>query len=203
MPTPDDAPSVALTEKILAQALPLAAIEGWTPLVYRKACDQAGVSLSEAALALPNGSDSLVPALLDLQISKISTTLKALPLGEMKIRERVTKGVEIWLDLLSEHPEALRKALDWLAVRPLASRSLPALIWSVADAIWTGIGDDATGFTYASKRTTLSAVITSTLAVWRKNADDKTVWMAFLDRRIEDVMAFEKFKASVKFPRFA
>lgn len=203
MPTPENAPSVALTEKILAHALPLAAEQGWTPRVYQKSCEAAGITEAEAAMALPYGSDSLVPALFDLQISKLSASLGELPLDEMRIRERVTKGVEIWLDLLSEHPEASRKALDWLAVRPLASRSLPALIWSVADAIWTGIGDDATGFTYASKRTTLSAVVTSTLAVWRKHADEKTVWMAFLDRRIEDVMAFEKFKASVKFPRFA
>ncbi len=203
MPTPDHAPSAALVEKILAEALPLAASAGWTETVYRQACAAAGVLPADAAYALPKGIESLVPAYLEFLREELDTALKQEPLGEMRIREKVTRGVEIWFDKLSEHPRASVRALDWAGVRPMSPASLPKQIWNVADAIWSGIGDDSTGFTFASKRTTLSAVLTSTLAVWRQAPEDKAEWKGFLDRRIEDVMAFEKFKASIKFPLFA
>lgn len=203
MPTPDNAPSAVIAEKILASAMPFAAVNGWTDRIFQQAIADAKCSRADAALAFPGGSDTLVPTYFDLTLDKLNKNIAALPLDEMRIRERVTQGVELWLDELSLHPEAVRKALDWTAVRPLSAHSTPSIIWSVADAIWKGIGDESSGFTFVSKRTTLSAVITSTLAVWRKHADDKQEWKAFLDRRIEDVMAFEKLKAGFKVPRFA
>lgn len=203
MPTPELAPSAVIAEKIIASALPLAAVEGWTLSVFEKAVIAAGVTEGEAALAFPGGPETLVPVYFDTQLNSLKAEIAALPLEDMRIRERVTKGVELWLDGLSAHPVAARKALDWCAVHPLSNHSVPSIVWSVADAIWKGIGDESSGFTFVSKRTTLSAVITSTLAVWRKHADEKPEWKAFLDRRIEDVMAFEKFKAGIKVPRFA
>ena len=57
-------------------------------------------------------------------------------------------------------------------------------------------GDTSTDFNHYTKRMTLGAVYGSTLLVW---LDDKSEgWSdtaAFLDRRIDDVMRFEKFKA--------
>ena len=203
MPTPELAPSAVIAEKIIASALPLAAIEGWTVSVYEKAVNAAGMTEAEAALAFPGGPQTIVPVFFDIRLKALQTQISQLPLDEMRIRERVTSGVELWIDGLSDYPAAARKALDWCAVHPLSNHSLPSIVWSVADAIWKGIGDESSGFTFVSKRTTLSAVMTSTLAVWRKHADEKSEWKAFLDRRIEDVMAFEKFKASVKVPRFA
>ena len=71
------------------------------------------------------------------------------------------------------------------------------MIWQVADAVWTGLGDTSTGFYLYVKRTILSGVIASTLAVWRKSESDEAEWSAFLDRRIADVMAFEKVQGRV------
>ncbi|RYG35696.1 MAG: COQ9 family protein, partial [Burkholderiales bacterium] len=47
-----------------------------------------------------------------------------------------------------------------------------------------------------TKRTTLSAVLGSTLAAW-VGTDDEAEIDAFLDRRIENVMQFEKLKGQV------
>ena len=203
MPTPDPAPSVAVKKKILAAAAPIAAEHGWTDRVFDDACTACGVSRDEIAYALPDGVTSLVAAWFEISRDKLKNALKDEPLAEMRIREKVTRGVELWLEGYSEHPGAAMKALDWICVRPLSVMSSPHMIWEIADTVWTGIGDTSTGFTYASKRTTLTAVLASTLAVWRKAPDDREGWKAFLDRRIEDVMAFEKFKAGIKVPRFA
>ena len=69
--------------------------------------------------------------------------------------------------------------------------------WRAADLMWRLAGDTSTDFNHYTKRATLGAVYGSTLLVW---LDDRSEgWSetaAFLDRRIDDVMRFEKFKAS-------
>ena len=62
--------------------------------------------------------------------------------------------------------------------------------------MWRLAGDTATDFNHYTKRMTLGAVYASTLLVW---LDDESEGFAdtaaFLDRRIDDVMRFEKWKA--------
>ena len=68
--------------------------------------------------------------------------------------------------------------------------------WRTADRIWRLAGDTATDFNHYTKRITLGAVYSSTLLAW---LDDKSEGLvesrAFLDRRIANVMSFEKWKA--------
>ncbi len=62
--------------------------------------------------------------------------------------------------------------------------------------MWRIAGDTSTDFNHYTKRMTLGAVYGSTLLVWLDDASeglDETA--AFLDRRIENVMNFEKLKA--------
>jgi ubiquinone biosynthesis protein COQ9 len=62
--------------------------------------------------------------------------------------------------------------------------------------MWRIAGDTSNDFNHYTKRMTLGAVYGSTLLVWRD--DESEGWSetaAFLDRRIDDVMRFEKFKA--------
>ena len=200
MPTPEHASSVTESEKILLSAAEMASEEGWTEAVFRKAREIHGASPDDMAWYFPDGAASLVPAWFELKRTGLKAALADQPLEDMRIREKVTTGVELWLSDVSKDFQATVKAFDWCTVRPLGTASLPEVIWAVADTIWTGIGDTSTGFTYYSKRTTLSAVITSTLAVWRTSHGDPEDWKPFLDRRIEDVMTFEKFKAGLKMP---
>ena len=77
---------------------------------------------------------------------------------------------------------------------PLALR----LGWRSADLMWRLAGDTSTDFNHYTKRMTLGAVYASTLLVWLD--DQSEGWAdtaAFLDRRIDDVMQFEKWKAGV------
>ena len=71
-------------------------------------------------------------------------------------------------------------------------------VWATADLIWTTLGDSAQDVNWYTKRATLVAVYGTTLLYWL--GDDsvgaEATW-AFLDRRIADVMAFEKVKAQV------
>jgi ubiquinone biosynthesis protein COQ9 len=73
------------------------------------------------------------------------------------------------------------------------------LIWGTADAVWNALGDTSRDVNWYTKRTTLSAVYASTVLYWLgdTSAGDQDSW-AFLDRRIENVMQFEKAKARAK-----
>ncbi len=199
MPTSETAPSADTAQKILTAMLPIADQSGWTTSTYDQAVTASGVSASDAAQALPEGLRSLLPYYIGHVTERLKTEMAALDLASMRIRDRATAGVRIFLEILSEHHSASVKALDWLTIRPTGPLPMTELVWSVADRIWVSLGDDATGFTYASKRTTLSGVIGSTLAVWRTD-EAGSEWPDFLDRRIENVMAFEAFKAKFKMP---
>ena len=200
MPTPEHASSVIESEKILRAAAEMASVDGWTEAVFQRACAEHGVLAEDNAWQFPDGAASLVPTWFEMKRASLKAALADEPLDDMRIREKVSTGVELWLNDLSAGFSANVKAFDWCTVRPLGTASLPEVIWAVADTIWTGIGDTSEGFTYYSKRATLSAVITSTLAVWRSSNGNAEEWKPFLDRRIEDVMTFEKFKAGLKVP---
>jgi ubiquinone biosynthesis protein COQ9 len=63
--------------------------------------------------------------------------------------------------------------------------------------MWRIAGDRATDFNHYSKRGILSALYMSTMLVYLDDdSDDLTTTRGFLDRRINDVMNFEKLKAS-------
>jgi ubiquinone biosynthesis protein COQ9 len=91
--------------------------------------------------------------------------------------------------------EAVRRALAILAMPqnlPLGLR----ISWRSVDLMWRIAGDTSTDFNHYTKRMTLGAVYGSTLLVWLD--DQSEGWSetaAFLDRRIDDVMKIEKFKA--------
>ena len=91
--------------------------------------------------------------------------------------------------------EAVRRALAILAMPqnlPLALR----ISWRSADLMWRLAGDTSTDFNHYTKRMTLGTVYCSTLINWLDDQSEGwTDTAAFLDRRIDDVMRFEKFKA--------
>jgi len=65
--------------------------------------------------------------------------------------------------------------------------------------MWRLAGDTATDFNHYSKRMTLSAVYGSTMAVFLDDeSEDHADTRAFLARRIDGVMRFEKWKAGLK-----
>ena len=67
------------------------------------------------------------------------------------------------------------------------------LLWRSADALWRWAGDTATDENHYSKRAILSEILASTLAL--RLAHGAEAAEAHLDRRIAQVMAFEKWKA--------
>lgn len=183
---------------ILALAVEAAPFDGWTDAMLAAAAEEAGCGDGEAALAFPKGVADLLDFYADEADGKMLAALEAMPLGEMRIREKVAAAVRARIEALAGEKEAARRAAATLTLphlAPLGAR----LTWRTADRIWRAIGDVSADFNFYSKRAILTGVYGSTLAVWFNDdgeGSEKT-W-AFLDARIENVMQFEKFKAKVK-----
>jgi ubiquinone biosynthesis protein COQ9 len=108
-------------------------------------------------------------------------------------RAKVRAGVKAWLGALDPHKAAVKRA----AGTPANLLTGPKGLWAAADAIWSALGDKSTDFNWYTKRTILSGLLGSTLAAWI-GSDDEAEVDDFLDRRIENVMQFEKLKGQVK-----
>jgi ubiquinone biosynthesis protein COQ9 len=116
-------------------------------------------------------------------------------LAILKIRERIRTLVWTRIEIMAEAREAVRRALAILAMPQNAALGL-RIGWRTADRMWHLAGDTSTDFNHYTKRMTLSALYGSTLLAWLD--DDSEGWSAtaaFLDRRIDNVMSFEKWKA--------
>jgi len=190
-------PDPTLDELRDALALPVAAnaaFDGWTAAAVDAAADSLGVERSVAGIAF-DGPVTMIDAWFAAIDRAMAERLPPETLARMKIRERITALVEARLALLAPNREALRRATAILAMPQNAPRAA-ALGWRAADAMWVLAGDTATDYNHYSKRTILGTVYAATIAVFLQDESDG--WSdtrAFLGRRIDGVMRFEKAKA--------
>jgi ubiquinone biosynthesis protein COQ9 len=175
-----------------------AAFDGWSEKALAMAAAELGVPADRARLAFPGGAAEMIDAWFDW-VDK--AMLEAFPPGkvaDMKIRDRIRNLLLFRLRTLLPCREALRRALAILA-SPRHAPQGAWLAWRSADRIWRLAGDTASDFNHYSKRAILIGVYGSTTMVFLDDAsEDLADTRAFLDRRIEDVMRFEKAKARWK-----
>jgi len=181
---------------LLAPILPRhAAFDGWRPPAVAMAAQQQGIDPDIAQLAFADGPFGMIDAWFASIDARMVAALPPETLAAMSIRKKIAALVEARLDLLAPDREALRRAYAVLALPANALRAAK-LGWRAADAMWRAAGDVATDFNHYSKRMTLSAVYASTLLVFiDDDSEDHADSRAFLARRVEDVMRFEKAKA--------
>jgi len=164
-------PSSALRARWLAALLPNVPFEGWTEEAATRAADVAGLDAGEQALAAPNGLSDLVEAFFDEAEDTAREALTEDALADLGVREKVAFGVRAWLDALDPNREAARKAgargfLPWVAGDAVQRT------WSVADMVWTGIGDTSEDYNKYSKRGLLAATIPLIFLRWLDEEDD-------------------------------
>lgn len=182
----------------LAPVLPRhAAFDGWRPQAVTMAAQEQGIDPDIAHLAFADGAVGMIDAWFASIDARMIDALAPETLATLSVRRKIIALVEARLALVAPDREALRRALAVLALPTNAPRAAK-LAWRAADLMWRAAGDTATDFAHYSKRMTLTAVYASTLLVF---VDDDSIdhgdSRAFLARRIEDVMRFEKTKAKL------
>jgi len=174
-----------------------AVFDGWTHEALNQAAALAGVDPAVARLAFAGGAMDMIGAWIDATDAKMEAYFADGHLGTLKIRERIRTLLLFRLDQVAGMEEALRRALAIQAMPQNLGRTLK-IGWHSADLMWRLAGDTATDYNHYTKRALLCGIYTATLAVFVEDqSEDKAETRAFLDRRIENVMQFEKAKAQL------
>lgn len=180
----------------LAPLIPANAVfDGWSAKAVDSAARELGVPADRARLCFTGGAMEMIDAWFDAIDLAMARAYPLERVTQLKIRERIRDLVLYRIETINPHKEALRRALAILA-QPQNAMGAARLAWRAADRMWRIAGDRSTDFNHYSKRGILSALYMSTLLVYLDDdSADLAATRGFLDRRINDVMNFEKLKA--------
>ena len=184
---------------LLAAALPAhVPFDGWTMRAVDAAAADLGIPPAAARLAFPGGDIDMIEAWLDDADARMEAALDNDAFRAMKVRDKVTAAIRTRLEQAAPHREAVRRAVAILALPGNAPRA-GKRAWKTADAVWRAAGDTATDFNHYTKRALAASIYSATLLTWLDDdSEDFAETWGFLDRRIANVMQFEKLKARVK-----
>ena len=180
----------------LAPAIADAAVfDGWSDEALVMAADQLGADIDVARLAFKDGALGMVFAWIEAVDMAMAAAFPEEVVAAMKIRERIRALVQFRLDAVTGQEEALRRALAIMAMPQNVAKSTKRG-WQSADLMWRLAGDTATDYNHYTKRAILASIYGATLAVFVDDTSEgKADTRAFLERRIDGVMQFEKVKA--------
>lgn len=189
-------PTLEEIRAALAPRIPAhAGFDGWGEAAVARAAAEAGIDADVARLALPGGPVDLIDAWFAAIDTAMAVGLSVEKLGSMKVRERIAALVMARIEQAAPHRDALRRALSILAM-PQNAPHAARLGWRAADGMWRLAGDTATDYNHYTKRTILAGVYAATiLAMLDDESENLDETRAFLDRRIDGIMRFEKAKA--------
>jgi ubiquinone biosynthesis protein COQ9 len=172
-----------------------AVFDGWSDTALLSAAAEFGADADVARLAFPGGPIDMIAAWIASVDAAMAEREPAEGLRTLPIRERIRRLVQARLDAVAGREEALRRALAIMAMPQNLARAARLGLAS-ADVMWRLAGDTATDYNHYTKRAILAGIYAATLAVFvGDESEGKADTRAFLGRRIDGVMKFEKAKA--------
>ena len=193
----DDPNSMASTvSRLLNAALPHVPFDGWSAATLTAAAQDTGTAPALARALFPRGGLDLALAYHAAGDQQLRDALAAMDLKSLRFRDRIATAARLRLQHADR--ETVRRAAALFALPQNAAEGTRAL-WATADTIWTALGDTSTDLNWYTKRASLCAVHAATLLFWLgdDSPGQQATW-AFLDRRIDQVMQFEKTKAGFR-----
>jgi ubiquinone biosynthesis protein COQ9 len=180
--------------RLLAEALRLAPMLGWTWMCAYAAGAATGLSRGDLELLAPHGPADLAALWSRACDQAMLARLAAADPTALKVRERVRLAVRALMSAALEQEAATRRWAGYLALPAHAPLGL-RLAWESADAIWRWAGDEAADAGHFTKRALLAEILVGALAVGL--ARGLAAAETHVERRIEAVMAFERLKSRV------
>lgn len=186
-----------LKSRLLDAALTHVVFDGWSDQTFAAAVTDTGIPMAMARGVCPRGALDLA---LEFHARGDRAMLDALAdreLTDLRFRERIALAVRLRIEAI-EDKEAVRRASALFALPQNAPAGARA-VWNTCDLIWTTLGDTSRDGNWYSKRAILSGVYSATILYWLGDQSEghSATW-DFLDRRIENVMQFEKLKADMR-----
>lgn len=173
--------------------------EGISDETLLKVCTD--LNLANSFCKFQNGIYSALEYIAEDLNSSMEIELQNSNLEDMKVRDRIKFAIHIRLSNYAKLPnyrEFLKNILSF-SVLPKNTYFSSKLLYKTVNAVWYGIHDQSTDFNYYTKRGILAGVYLSTIFFFINDySEDFTNTLSFLDRRINNVMTFEKFKIRLK-----
>ncbi|VVS97951.1 RpsU-divergently transcribed [Sphingomonas sp. EC-HK361] len=174
-----------------------AAFDGWGDAARDMAADAAGIDRDIARIAFPGGAVDMIDAWFAQVDARMAQAVPDPVMATLKVREKIARQIEARLEAVAGNRDSLRRALAILAMPQNLARGAK-LGWRTVDLMWRRAGDTATDYNHYTKRTILLGVYGATVTVF---LDDESAGFAdtraFLQRRIDGIMRFEKTKAGM------
>ena len=182
--------------RLVEAAVMHVAFDGWSDDTLKLAASDCGIALAEAQALFPRGGVDLALAYHHAGDNQMVAQMAETDLSVMRYSARVAHAIRLRLELADK--EAIRRGTTLFALPQNAGDGAKAIL-GTADRIWEALGDTSRDVNWYTKRMTLSAVYSSVVLFWLGDtSEDQHATWEFLDRRIDNVMQFEKTKAQLR-----
>lgn len=180
---------------IVDELIKVIPFEGISDATLLKVCTN--LNLANSFCKFQNGIYSALEYIAKNLNSSMEAELRNSNLEDMKVRERVKLAIQIRLSNYAKLPnyrEFLKNVLSF-SILPKNTYFSSKLLYRTVSTIWYGIYDQSTDFNYYTKRAILAGVYLSTILFFINDYSENFAdTLSFLDRRINNVMTFQKFK---------
>ena len=183
--------------RLLMAMLEHVPFDGWSDASLEAAAAECGLDLAEARAMCPRGPVDLAVAAHKAGDEAMQAGMADLEMDDLRYSEKVAALVRLRLECAGDK-EVVRRATTLFALPHHAAEGAK-LIWDTADTVWNALGDTSDDLNWYSKRAILSGVYGSTVLFWLGDtSEEHSATWAFLDRRIANVMQFEKTKSQLQ-----
>ncbi|HXZ02478.1 MAG TPA: COQ9 family protein [Stellaceae bacterium] len=183
---------------LIEAVLPDVPFDGWSRGAIAAAARRLGWDEAALAALFPGGPRDVVAGFSRWADQRMLAALAGQDVEAMKPHERVAAAIRARLAVFEPHREAVRRALALLALPQHAPLGL-RLLYDTVDAVWRAAGDTASDFSFYTKRGLLAGVYAATTLYWLEDrSPGSTETQAFLDRRLDHVMALPRLGARLR-----
>ena len=187
-----------MAEDIVRAALGHVPFDGWNMATLALAAADCGHDETVLAQHFPRGVQDAIALYASVSDRDMVTAYEALDEAPTKTHLKIRALILCRLSLAMPHKETVSKTLSYLA-QPQHAAMASKLLYNTSDMMWRTAGDDATDFSFYSKRATLAGVYSATLlAFLADDSADMAKTEAFLDRRLADIAKIPKVTAPAK-----
>jgi ubiquinone biosynthesis protein COQ9 len=151
-----------------------------------------GLSEGERDLTAPHGARDVAAILWRSHDEVLRDAGMTESLAGMKIREKIALLLNSRLDAAALDEAVAKRLMGYFAL-PHHAALYHRLLWETADIVWRLAGDTALDENHYSKRMIVSGILTT--AMMTRLSRGREAQLEQIDRNIEQVMQFEKFKA--------
>ena len=196
--TAENDPDAGLRDRLADAVVAESAFDGFSRAALAAAAGKLELPRGEADRLFPGGPTQILSWLSERADRHTVEDMEKTGVAALKVRDRIRSAVRLRLEKHGGERESVRRALSLLSLPSNAGLALK-LLYRTVDALWYAAGDTSADFNFYTKRAILAGVYSSTLLYWLndRSPGHEATW-GFLDRRIDDVMKFEKLKARVK-----